>query len=227
VQSQFGDSTRLARTLVDVEYKIADFPQGADHRGMYEFPFAIDLPEEVQQSVMVQLGERNASQQFFLKAQMMPTADMGMATQRADVSILRTDTPVLAFMPDSDGLLMKPNHQPQHRAPNLTHNLTMEVGGALGIGKSTSTATIWIEKARFAPGEKIRVHIDCNNSTCKKAVKSFKTKLLRKITFYTGKANDTAPLMDAQEYVVTQKYAGINANEQKEKTVEMQLPLKD
>ena len=76
---------------------------------MYEFPFSIDLPEEVQQSVMVQLGERNASQQFFLKAQMMPTADMGMATQRADVSILRTDTPVLAFMPDTDGILRQPN----------------------------------------------------------------------------------------------------------------------
>ena len=58
------------------------------------------------------MGERNASQQFFLKAQMMPTANMGMATQRADVSILRTDTPVLAFLPDSDGILANQNAQP-------------------------------------------------------------------------------------------------------------------
>mmetsp|Transcript_20783 Transcript_20783/g.25421 ORF Transcript_20783/g.25421 Transcript_20783/m.25421 type:complete len:175 (+) Transcript_20783:669-1193(+) len=174
---------------------------------MYEYPFQIKLPHEVQQSIMIQVSERNASQQFFLKAQMMPTPSMGLSTQRPDVSILRTDTPILAYMPDADGELAPENLQVQ-RKQELTNELTMKVGGALGMGASTAKVTIWLEKARFTPGEKIQVHIEMDNSSCKKAVKSFKTKLLRKITFFPGKANVTnqKPLMDSQEYVVSLKH---------------------
>ena len=81
-QEQFQDETRLAKTLVDVEYKIADFGAGEGHLGMYEYPFSIDLPPEVQPSVMVKMSQSNreVSQQFFIKAQVMPTDEMGMQT---------------------------------------------------------------------------------------------------------------------------------------------------
>ena len=55
-QEQFQDETRLAKTIIDVEYKIADFGGGESHHGMYEFPFSINLPPEVQQSVMVKMS---------------------------------------------------------------------------------------------------------------------------------------------------------------------------
>ena len=58
-QEQFQDETRLAKTLVDVEYKIADFGAGEGHHGMYEYPFSIDLPPEVQPSVMVKMSQSN------------------------------------------------------------------------------------------------------------------------------------------------------------------------
>ena len=39
VGSQFGDKTRLAKTLIDIEYTLANFEGGLTHRGMYEYPF--------------------------------------------------------------------------------------------------------------------------------------------------------------------------------------------
>jgi len=44
-----------------VEYELVKFENGAEHRGMYEYPFQIKLPDEVQQSIMIQVSERNAS----------------------------------------------------------------------------------------------------------------------------------------------------------------------
>ena len=73
---------------------------------MYEYPFVIDLPEEVIQSTMIKTEKfkREASQQFFLKAQVTPLRNNGMATTALnDVSLLRTDTTLLCYLPDAEG----------------------------------------------------------------------------------------------------------------------------
>ena len=92
-------------------------------------------------------------------------------------------------MPDSDGALKSTSAQPEPRAPNLTMNMQHSVGGALGLGSSSTSATIWLEKSRFTQGEEIRVHIDINNSACKKPVKWVKTYLRRIVTFFEGSGN--------------------------------------
>ena len=48
--------TRLARTLINVEYTLATFEEGVHAEGMMEFPFSIKLPEEVDESLMVNFG---------------------------------------------------------------------------------------------------------------------------------------------------------------------------
>ena len=53
VSSKYGDNTRLAKTLIDIEYTLANFEGGQTHQGMYEYPFSINLPPEFAQSVMV------------------------------------------------------------------------------------------------------------------------------------------------------------------------------
>ena len=73
------------------------------------------------------------------------------------------------------------------RAPELTQTKDMDIGGALGLGKSRASATIWLEKNRFIPGEEVKIHIDMNNKVCKKPLKWFKTYIRRTITFYSGK----------------------------------------
>ena len=52
---------------------------------------------------------------------------------------------------------------------------------------------ISLEKSKFSPGEHIRVTFDCDNSQCKKAVKSFKAKLMRKLSCFSGKKGQKAP----------------------------------
>ena len=73
------------------------------------------------------------------------------------------------------------------RDPKLTQVTEMGIGGALGLGKSKASATIWLEKSCFFPGEEVKIHIDMNNKVCKKPLKWFKTYIRRTITFYSGK----------------------------------------
>ena len=71
--------------------------------------------------------------------------------------------------------------------PELQRTFKSKVGGIGGLGASEATSVISLEKLVFAPGEKIRVNIDHDNSSCKKAVKSFKIKLQRVINCMSGK----------------------------------------
>ena len=84
----------------------------------------------------------------------------------------------------------------------------MKIGGVAGLGSSEATAVISLEKHRFAPGEKVKVHIDMDNSTCKKAVKSYKVKLMRKISCLAGKLGVTKPLLAEENYLDAKKYDG-------------------
>lgn len=65
----------------------------------------------------------------------------------------------------------------------------MKVGG-LGLLTSEAKAKIWLEKKKFHPGETARIHVNVDNTKCKKAVQKFKTKLKRKITVFNGKEGD-------------------------------------
>lgn len=135
-------------------------------------------------------------------------------------------------MPDSDGALKSTSAQPEPRAPNLTMNMQHNVGGALGLGSSSTSATIWLEKSRFTQGEEIRVHIDINNSACKKPVKWVKTYLRRIVTFFEGSGNQvqTQQGFDAieDEFFRAPKHPpNVNASESKEVVVKFNLPSKD
>ena len=78
---------------------------------------------------------------------------------------------------------------------SLTQVLKVKIGGVAGLGASEATAVISLEKHRFAPGENIKVHIDMDNVTCKKAVKSYKCKLQRTISCLAGKIGVVKPIM--------------------------------
>lgn len=73
--------------------------------------------------------------------------------------------------------------QPNIREPqrNITETLTSEIGGFIGIGKTTSISTIILSKDQFFAGEQLNVTIDCDNSRCSKAIKSFKIKVQRNL----------------------------------------------
>ena len=90
--------TRLARTLVNVEYTLATFEEGIVGEGMMEFPFSINLPEEIDDSLMLNFGKRSASKCFFLRAQMHPKNPIAFSTRTVeDISILRTDMPLFLY----------------------------------------------------------------------------------------------------------------------------------
>ena len=90
----------------------------------------------------------------------------------------------------------------------MTQVLKVKIGGVAGLGSSDATAVISLEKHTFAPGEKVKVHVDMDNSSCKKAVKSYKVKLMRRITCHAGKLGLWKPLLADEDYLDAKKYDG-------------------
>ena len=105
----------------------------------------------------------------------------------------------------------------------------MKVGGVAGLGSSESKCVISLDKQRFTPGEKIRVHFELDNTDCKKPVKNFKIKLVRKIQCFSGKkgAGAGVPLLTNQEYIVVKKYEGCAEKVRETRTNEFMLPVAD
>lgn len=101
---------------------------------------------------------------------------------------------------------------------NLTQKLEIEVGGIAGLGSSQAKAMISLDKKSFLPGEKIRVNFDMDNSDCKKPVKSYKIKLMRRVTCFSGKK--ARPLLTKEEYLVALKYDGCAAKTKDQRTIE-------
>ncbi len=140
--------------------------------------------------------------------------------------MLRTDYALYLYTPHSMQEESKLGN-PAGNAEGLTKTITNKIGGIAGLGSSENTTVISLEKTKFSPGENIKVTFDCDNSQCKKAVKSFKAKLLRKISCFSGKKGAKAPSFQAEEYLVTKKFDGIPEKVKEKKVVEFQIPVAD
>ena len=98
--------------------------------------------------------------------------------------------------------------------------LKVKIGGVAGLGSSEATALISLDKLTFAPGETVQVHVEMDNTQCRKPVKSYKVKLHRKIQCFAGKANVSSPLFVSEEYVETKKYPGCDKKIKDVNTIE-------
>ena len=78
----------------------------------------------------------------------------------------------------------------------------MKIGGLAGLGTTTASASISIDRNLFCIGDKANVRVDMDNSDCAKPVKSFKFKLRRRITANAGLKTKSQPQMVKEEYVV-------------------------
>lgn len=66
---------------------------------------------------------------------------------------------------------------------SATFSTDRKVGGVFGF-EQTRSATNFIVQTQFVqPGGELPVKIECDNSQCKSAVKSFKFKLFRTVSF--------------------------------------------
>lgn len=85
-----------------------------------------------------------------------------------------------------------------------------------------------MDKLKFSANENIQIKIDMDNSKCKKPVKSFKVKLLRKITCLSGKSKAIAAKGDVrfqiEEYVLEKKHDGCAEKVRENRTIDFLLP---
>lgn len=187
--------------------------------GQSEFPFSLVIPDSVKQSVMLQMDANNLSETYYLKAQFDPRDPVNYANLKDSTSMLRTDYALYLYVPHSMPEESKIGN-PAGNTSGLTKTITNKIGGIAGLGSSENTTVISLEKTKFAPGEKVKVCFDCDNSQCKKPVKSFKAKLMRKISCYSGKKGSKQPLFTSEEYLVSMKYDGIPEKVKEKRIVE-------
>lgn len=60
--------------------------------------------------------------------------------------------------------------------------MTHSTGGIIGMGSKKSTTKVIVRQNCVRPGEKFKVTLEYDGSTCAKKVKSFKFKLFRLVT---------------------------------------------
>ena len=148
------------------------------------------------------------SQVYYLRAQVVPVDPQHYASTKDNISKLRCDHALYLYKPEESEEEQKlGNPSGKIKSAELHKTLSVDVGGVAGIGSSKASAKIWLEKGRFEPWEKLIVHIDMDNSQCKKPVKSFKCKLFRRITCYGGIKN-AGPLLTKEEFLREEKFNG-------------------
>lgn len=107
---------------------------------------------------------------------------------------------------------------------SISRELKTEIGGMLGLGTQKSTTVITLDRNEFFQGDKVSVRIQCDNTKCDKAVKSFKFKLFRKyqcINFRERQVSHQADIL------FNNKEPGLNAKEKCDKVFEVKLPMND
>ena len=158
---------------------------------------------------------------FYLKAQLDPRQNTLYANLQDKTSVLRTDYALYLYNPgvpaSEESKLGNPAGSIQ-----LQKQLTVKVGGIAGLRASEAKAAIKLDKLRFSPGEKIRVHISMDNSNCRKAVKSYKLKLRRRIQCFAGGKGPqaTQAIFDNEDLLLAIKYQGLAEKKKEERTIE-------
>ena len=153
----------------------------------------------------------------------MPVDPQFIASPKDNISKLRADHALYLYKPEDSEVnkLFNPSPSGNAKPAELRQTIQCEVGGVAGIGASTARATISLDKLRFAPGEKTLVHIDMDNSKCKKPVKSFKCKLFRKISCLGGKSNmGGKPLFSIESFLKEEKYDGCSERVNHTRTID-------
>ena len=178
---------------------------------------------------MLQFEQNNLSVSYYLKAQVEPVNPINFANLTDKTSMVRTDYALYLYKPIAyeESKLGHPAGSAAVADGSLQKTLVSKIGGLAGLGSSEAKSVISLEKSRFAPGEKIRVHIDMDNSNCKKPVKSYKIKLMRKISCLSGKKGVVKPLLYEEEYLVALKYDGCAEKVKDQRTIEFQVPITD
>jgi len=156
---------------------------------------------------------------------MEPRNPVNYADLSDKTSMLRTDYALYLYRPLHPIEEQKLGHPmgsitPGTGNPDLTQSFTSKVGGIAGLGSSEATSVISLNTERYAPGEKIKINVDIDNSKCKKAVKNYKIKLKRIITCLSGRKGVSKPLLKEEEWLVALKFDGCAEKTRDTKTIE-------
>ena len=109
---------------------------------------------------------------YRLVVQLEPAQPSGWIAEIPDLRISKVRTEQDIFVCNMKAREAQPNL-------NLVKTIQHKVGGFLGMSKSESNSIFQLEKDVYQVGEAIRVSINCDNSSCRKAIRNFKVKIER------------------------------------------------
>lgn len=185
--------------ICEYKYVLASFGEKeAQLKGDYEFPFEFTLPDWLPSSAFLKEGNNEACVSYLMVSQVTPVSASQLAEVQTKLSMLRTERGVYIRNKNE---VKAPEEYTADEKNIMTQEVKAVIGKTLGVGGSEATATITLESLQVRPGEAVKVKLNMDNSTCGKAVKSYKFKLNRIYRFFTSEI-DTTPFVDKKEYVM-------------------------
>ena len=164
--------------------------------GTHSYDFEFRVPEWLPDSTIYRTGFAGSifTIRYSVFAQLLPVEKKDYFDVNKNISNFRANKEIYLFKKQ----LVIPQVQ------ELKAVIQTKVGGVFGLGGSQSITNVVFDKQQYYPGEKVEVKLDCDNSKCSSAVKSFKIKLKRKI-FARGSRTSTSDESDI-ELLKTSKY---------------------
>jgi len=117
--------------------------------------------------------------EYTLRAQFVPSEATKKAHTVVDKKWPKKFKDISAFRGSRKIYIYRPLIVP--KVLNFKYDVRTEVGGVFGIGASKSISIITFPRNEFYPGDEIEVKINCDNSRCGKAIKTFKFKIYRQL----------------------------------------------
>ena len=211
------DYHREVKEIVTIKQVVVEFPAGQTLQpGQYSYPFQVYTPGWLPESTLFKTRKDRFAVEYTIRAQFTPRDPSlyvdhpTLPGKYSNVSVFRGSRRLYIYQPVRE------------LAPK---NYRLEIKSKVGLrlfGSSQSTCEIRFNRNQYCPGDMVDIWLNCDNSKCDKAVRSYKFKLFRRLRC----REPVAGHFDGFETLIkTVKEPGCAAKKREEKHLQFQIPL--
>ena len=211
------DYHRENKEIVSIKQVVVEFPDGQTLQpGQYSYPFQVYTPGWLPESTLFKTRKDRFAVEYTIRAQFTPKDSAlyvdhpTLPGKYSNVSVFRGSRRLYIYQPVRE-------LQPK--------NYRLEIKSKVGLrlfGSTESICEIRFNRNQYCPGDMIDIWLNCDNSKCDKAVRSYKFKLCRRLRC----REPVAGHFDGFETLIkTVKEPGCAAKKREEKHLQFQIPL--
>ena len=174
---EIEDFHREVKEVISMKQVIVQFQPGETlQEGQYSYPFQIFTPSWLPESSLFKTRKDRFTVEYTLRAQFTPRNPALFVDHPTlpgkywNVSVFRGSRKINIFQPHTD--------------MSVDREFKLQIRKKFGLrlfGQTEAICDVKVNRNWYYPGEQIDVILDCDNSQCSKAIKSYKLKLFRQL----------------------------------------------